>query len=118
VEDNVVFTYLEAFEDDTALVERLKAQYRRGGLGDGVIKGILEERLQALLASIRTCRQRLAADAGGVLAMLRQGTTRARETLAMTLKEVKQVMGLDYFSRHSTSLPEASTPRNYRARRD
>jgi tryptophanyl-tRNA synthetase len=55
-----------------------------------VIKGILEERLQALLASIRTCRQRLAADAGGVLAMLRQGTTRARETLAMTLKEVKQ----------------------------
>ncbi len=99
VEGNVVFTYLEAFEDDTARVEDLKARYRRGGLGDGVVKGILEERLQALLAPIRTRRRRIATDIDEVLAILRQGTARARETVATTLEEVKQAMGLDYFSK-------------------
>ncbi|WP_262300011.1 tryptophan--tRNA ligase [Microvirga sesbaniae] len=38
VEGNVVFTYLDAFDDDHAAVEALKAHYRRGGPGDAVVK--------------------------------------------------------------------------------
>jgi tryptophanyl-tRNA synthetase len=43
VEGNVVFTYLDAFDDDAETLESLKAHYRRGGLGDRQIKARLED---------------------------------------------------------------------------
>lgn len=73
VEGNVVFTYLDAFEPDTAMVEDLKARYRRGGLGDMVIKKQLEARLQALLEPIRTRRENYARDPAQVMAILKDG---------------------------------------------
>src|SRR5690242_20673627 len=42
VEGNVVFAYLDAFDPDATTVEELKAQYRRGGLGDMTLKRRLE----------------------------------------------------------------------------
>ena len=97
VEGNVVFTYLDAFEPDTAMVEDLKARYRRGGLGDMVIKKQLEARLQALLEPIRTRREDYARDPAQVMAILKDGTARAREAAAQTLADVKRAMGLNYF---------------------
>lgn len=97
VEGNVVFTYLDAFEPDTAMVEDLKARYRRGGLGDMVIKKQLEARLQALLEPIRTRREDYARDPAQVMAILKDGTARAREAAAQTLDDVKRAMGLNYF---------------------
>ncbi|MCW3480409.1 tryptophan--tRNA ligase [Neisseriaceae bacterium JH1-16] len=97
VEGNVVFTYLDVFEPDTALVEDLKARYRQGGLGDTVIKKQLEERLQALLEPIRTRREQLARDPLAVMEILKDGTRQAREVAAKTLGEVKHAMGLTYF---------------------
>ncbi len=63
---NVVFTYLDAFDEDLAAVEALKEHYRRGGLGDMVVKRRLNDILQALLAPIRTRREALARDPGYV----------------------------------------------------
>ena len=97
VEGNVVFSFLDAFEPDTAKVEDLKAHYRRGGLGDSVLKKMLNERLQEVIAPIRAERQRLAADRGEMLNVLRRGTEKARETAAQTLSEVKAALGLNYF---------------------
>jgi tryptophanyl-tRNA synthetase len=97
VEGNVVFAFLDAFEPDTAMVDELKAHYRRGGLGDSLVKRVLDERLQALLEPIRTCRKALEADKGEVLAMLKRGTLRAREVAGATLDEVKTALGLTYF---------------------
>jgi len=97
VEGNVVFAFLDAFEPDTAKVEELKAQYRRGGLGDSVVKRVLDERLQALIAPIRERRRELEADRGEVLAILKRGTMRAREVAGATLAEVKGALGLTYF---------------------
>ncbi|MDN0084426.1 tryptophan--tRNA ligase [Crenobacter sp. SG2305] len=97
IEGNVVFTYLDAFEPDTALVDDLKARYRQGGLGDTVIKKQLEERLQALLEPIRTRREELARDPLAVMEILKAGTRQAREVAAKTLAEVKHAMGLTYF---------------------
>jgi tryptophanyl-tRNA synthetase len=34
IEGNVVFTYLDVFDEDRGAVEAMKAHYRRGGLGD------------------------------------------------------------------------------------
>ncbi|MDC7702023.1 tryptophan--tRNA ligase [Vogesella indigofera] len=97
VEGNVVFAYLDAFEPDSALVADLKARYQCGGLGDSVIKKQLEERLQALLAPIRARREHYAQDPAQVMALLKEGTYKARTVAAQTLAEVKAAMGLNYY---------------------
>jgi len=97
VEGNVVFTYLDVFDDDHAAIEELKAHYRRGGLGDMVIKRRLEEKLQGLLEPIRTRREEFARDPAQVMAILKQGTQKARAVAAQTLHEVKEAMGINYF---------------------
>jgi len=74
VEGNVVFAFLDAFEPDRERVAELKAHYQRGGLGDSVVKRLLDERLQALIAPIRERRLQFAADRGEVLAILKRGT--------------------------------------------
>lgn len=38
IEGNMVFTYLDIFDDDKDEVARLKEHYQRGGLGDMKIK--------------------------------------------------------------------------------
>lgn len=97
IEGNVVFAFLDAFEPDAERLSALKAHYRRGGLGDSVIKRILDGHLQELLGPIRTERKRFEKDRGEVLAMLRRGTKQAREVAAGTLSEVKAALGLNYF---------------------
>jgi tryptophanyl-tRNA synthetase len=97
VEGNVVFAFLDAFEPDAQKVDELKAHYRRGGLGDSVVKRVLNERLQSLIEPIRTRRGELAEDRAEVLAILRRGTMRAREVAGETLSEVKRALGLTYF---------------------
>lgn len=97
VEGNVVFTYLDVFDPDTNAVEELKAHYRRGGLGDMVIKRRLEDILQALLDPIRARRETYASDPAQVMEILKAGTQKAREAAARTLHEVKGAMGINYF---------------------
>ncbi|KVD84789.1 tryptophan--tRNA ligase [Burkholderia ubonensis] len=97
VEGNVVFAFLDAFEPDTQKVDELKARYRQGGLGDSVVKRVLNERLQSLIEPIRARRRELENDRAEVLAILRHGTMRAREVAGATLSEVKRALGLTYF---------------------
>jgi tryptophanyl-tRNA synthetase len=99
VEGNVVFTYLDAFEEDTLLVDELKTHYRRGGLGDRALKQMLEARLQEMLAPIRACRHQLAQDPGQIIDIVREGTEVARQVAASTLAEVRRALGLNYFCR-------------------
>ena len=97
VEGNVVFAFLDAFDEEVDAVRELKAQYCRGGLGDMALKRRLNEKLQALLTPIREKRVRLAGDRGAVLDVLREGTQRARSVAARTVDEVKSALGLRYF---------------------
>ena len=57
VENNAVFTYLDAFCQDKDALEEMKAHYRRGGLGDVKVKRYLNDILQAELAPIRARRK-------------------------------------------------------------
>ncbi|WP_338823715.1 tryptophan--tRNA ligase [Bradyrhizobium septentrionale] len=95
VEGNVVFTYLDAFDDDHHAVEELKAHYRRGGLGDATVKRRLEDILQALIAPIRTRRAELAADRDYVADVIKRGTLRAREITERTKRDVMEGLGLE-----------------------
>ncbi len=97
VEGNVVFAFLDTFEPDAAKVDELKAHYRRSGLGDSVVKRVLNERLQELIEPIRARCREFEADKAEVMAILKRDTLRAREVAEATLAEVKGAMGLTYF---------------------
>jgi tryptophanyl-tRNA synthetase len=94
VEGNVVFTYLDAFDPDTAAVAELKAHYRKGGLGDMPLKRRLTSILQATLAPIRERRTALARDPDFIMDVLRTGTARSREVTERTKQEVFAGLGL------------------------
>jgi tryptophanyl-tRNA synthetase len=93
VEGNVVFTYLDAFDEDQQAVQELKNRYRRGGLGDTAVKHRLNEVLQTTVAPIRERRQALARDPGFILDVLRNGTLRAKEVTQDTLQEIRKALG-------------------------
>ncbi len=95
VEGNVVFAYLRAFDPDADAVAELEAHYRRGGLGDVVLKRRLEALLQELLRPIRERREEFAADPAEVLAILERGTSTARTTATGVLSDVRAVFQLD-----------------------
>lgn len=106
VEGNVVFTYLDVFAKDEDFVkflpeyknlDELKDRYRRGGLGDMVIKKFLNNILQELLRPIRQRRETLSQNIEYVYRVLENGTNDARKHAKGTLKRVKQSMKIDYF---------------------
>ncbi|KDN26283.1 tryptophanyl-tRNA synthetase [Vibrio fortis] len=97
VEGNVVFTYLDAFHPDKNDVEQLKEHYRRGGLGDGTTKKVLEECLQEMLRPIRARRSEYLNDKAQLLEILSIGSQRSREKTAKVLFDVKDVFGLNIF---------------------
>ncbi|HXK35110.1 MAG TPA: tryptophan--tRNA ligase [Candidatus Paceibacterota bacterium] len=97
VEGNVVFTYLDIFDLDKKEVEKLKADYRQGGLGDVVIKKRLIEVLNKILAPIRERRKELEKNPKAIMKILEDGTKKAREVAKETLSEVKKAMKINYF---------------------
>lgn len=98
VEGNMVFTYLDAFDEFPEEVEALKAHYRRGGLGDMALKQRLEARLQSLIAPIRERRSDLARQPDLVVDMLRTGTQCAAATTQQTLDEIRTALGMFRFA--------------------
>ncbi|MEO1020032.1 MAG: tryptophan--tRNA ligase, partial [Pseudomonadota bacterium] len=94
IEGNVVFDYLDAFDDDKDQLADIKAHYQRGGLGDGKIKKRLEDILQALIAPIRERRERLSNNRDYVQTVIRQGTEHALDRTTTTRREVVDALGL------------------------
>lgn len=106
LEGNTVFTYLDAFCNDSDFekylpeyknLNELKAHYQRGGLGDMKVKKFLNSIIQAELEPIRNRRKEFENNIEFVYQMLKDGCDEARAIAAQTLKEVKAAMKLDYF---------------------
>ena len=96
--NNPTFIYLEAFSTDEhfarylpeyANLQEMREHYERGGLGDMKVKRLLNEVMQETLAPIRARREELAKDIPAIWEMLKEGSDKAREVAAQTLKEVK-----------------------------
>ncbi len=96
VEGNVVFSYLDIFDPNIDEVAELKAHYRRGGLGDVVLKRRLITVLNTLLAPIRDRRAQYAQDPQAVMDCALAGSEKVREVAAQTMDEVRRAMHLDY----------------------
>jgi tryptophanyl-tRNA synthetase len=115
VEGNPVFTYLDAFckpehfdrfascfvgrkaSFEFHSLDEVKDQYRRGGLGDVMIKNFLYEVLNDTLEPIRQRRKELEKDIPYVYEVLRKGSEVARAAAAETLADVKRSMRINYF---------------------
>ena len=104
--NNPTFIYLEAFSTDEhfarylpeyANLQEMREHYERGGLGDMKVKRLLNEVMQETLAPIRARREELAKDIPAIWEMLKDGSDKAREVAAQTLKEVKSAMKITYF---------------------
>ncbi len=94
VEGNVVFSYLDAFDGDRDAVADLKVHYRRGSLGDMMVKHRLDAVLRGTVGSIRERRAALARDPGFHIDVLRAGTSHACDVTAATQAEVHAGLGL------------------------
>lgn len=97
VEGNPVFSYLDAFDPEKERLEAMKAHYRRGGLGDGLVKKRLLEVLNEMLGPIRAKRTEYEKDRGQVLEILKAGTEKARGVVAANMDELRKAMGIRYF---------------------
>jgi tryptophanyl-tRNA synthetase len=97
VEGNPVFTYLDAFDHDVALVDELKERYRAGRVGDVEVKRRLVKGLNEFLEPIRERRARYAATPGLVRDILRSGSAVAQREARATLTAAREAMGLNYF---------------------
>lgn len=106
VEDNSVFTYLDAFSkpehferylSDYSNLDELKAHYMRGGLGDVKVKKFLNSVLQEELEPIRLRRKEYEKDIPEVYDILKKGCEVAQAVAAQTLADVKRNMKINYF---------------------
>ena len=107
IKGNTVFTYLDAFATDEDFVKylpeyknlkELKDKYQAGGVGDSLIKNFLFKVLNAILEPIRDRRKYYEKNLDVVYNILKEGTKKANKAADATLKDVKNAMGLDYFS--------------------
>lgn len=98
VEGNVVFTYLDIFDENKKELEDLKTQYMKGGLGDVVIKKRLITILQNVLTPIRQRREKLAQDPRTLDAILKEGTARVQKIAENTMSEVREALKINYFT--------------------
>jgi tryptophanyl-tRNA synthetase len=98
VEGNMVFTYLDAFDPRADEVGELKVKYKKGGLGDVVLKKRLAEVLEGVIGPIRARREELAKDPAQVMRIVANGTERGQTKAASVMAEVRRAMKLDYFS--------------------
>ena len=106
LEGNTVFTYLDAFCEDSDFeqflpeyknLDELKAHYTRGGLGDGTCKKFLLNVLNSRFEPIRQRRAMWEQRIPEVYDILRQGTEAARERGRRTLDDVRRAMQINYF---------------------
>ncbi len=107
VEGNVVFTYLDAFCKPEHFekylpayknLKELKDHYRKGGLGDVLVKNFLFAVLEELLQPIRERRKALEENREQLIQMLFQGSAVAAKEAQKTLDKVKVAMGINYES--------------------
>lgn len=96
VEGNVVFAYLDAFYNDSDEIASLKDAYRKGGLGDMKLKSLLNDTLQTMLKPIRERRKELSTDY--LMDICHTGTNKANAVAQKTLAEVKEAIGINFFS--------------------
>ena len=88
----VTFAYLRAFDPDRDGLAALEEGYRRGDVGDSLVKARVVEVLDALLAPVRERRNAISNDEA--MDALTSGTVAARARAHAAVAEVKEAFGI------------------------
>lgn len=104
VENNPVFIYHRAFNDDPAEVADLEERYRAGRVGDVEVKQKLFAALTRFLEPIRERRARMEARPGLIEEIVVEGSRYAKREAQETLRLAREAMGLTYFSAERAGL--------------
>src|SRR5207249_3913392 len=99
VKGNPVFVYHDAFNDNLAEVQDLKARYVKGKVGDVEVKQKLVVAVNQVLDPIRQRRAEFERQPGLLEDIVADGSQRARMEARETLGLAREAMGLNYFSR-------------------
>ena len=99
VAENPVFSYLDAFDRDTAQVKDLKERYERTGVSNKELKDRLTRVINELLEPMRERRARHHSNASLVREALEQGTQRGRPIAQETMEMVRDALDLNYFAK-------------------
>ena len=86
--------HLDAFYHDIPHLEQLKERYRNGQIGDGDLKQIATEVLNAFLDPIRDKRKSYEGNDDYLRSVLQKGTHNARVIAEATMKEVREKIGI------------------------
>jgi tryptophanyl-tRNA synthetase len=97
VKGNVVFQYLDIFDPNKGEVEELKKQYKKGGLGDVLIKKRLIEVLDALLTPLREKRKYFEKNPELVNKIIEDGVEQVRIIAEASMEDIRKKMKIDYF---------------------
>jgi len=97
VEGNPVFIYHDAFNSNKSEVENFKQRYKQGSVGDVEVKKRLVEVINDVLGPMRVRRAEYERNPKRIDEILQKGTDRARRIAALTMKEVRKAMKIDYF---------------------
>ena len=105
-ENNPVFIYLDALSTDEHFakylpeyksLDELKAHYRRGGLGDVVVKRFLAKVINDVLTPIRQRRKEYENNIPAVYKILEEGSIKAQAKAHETVLRVRRSLGVNYF---------------------
>ena len=91
---NIVFDYLDAFDQNKDEVTKLKELYSQGGLGDVTIKNYLFEILNNLLTPIRNKRNELINNQDYLHNIIYKGSLQAKETVQLNMQKIRKAIGL------------------------
>lgn len=92
IEGNVVFMYLDIFMKNKEMLNSLKDDYKKGQLGDVVIKEYLFNEINNFLMPIRQKRESVSDK--DAMEVLRDGTERASVITRETMRSVRKAMRL------------------------
>ena len=98
VEGNPVFEYHDAFNSNQAEVEELKKRYKAGTVGDVEVKQRLADAINSFLDPIRDRRANYEGRPKLVKESLVEGSRKAKKVAEATMAEVRERMGIMYFS--------------------
>ena len=91
---NVAFTYLDLLEYDAGKLEDMKERYRSGTIGDVEIKKTLLNYFLEYFADMRKRKEELHHNMDHILELRKKGAERANAVAEVTLKEVKEAVGV------------------------
>jgi tryptophanyl-tRNA synthetase len=97
VEGNPVFIYHDLFNKNLDEVNDLKQRYTKGQVGDVEVKEKLSRAINIFLEPIRERRKVYENNPQLVIDILQKGTQKAIEEAEITMKLVKEAMGINYF---------------------